>query len=116
MARPRACDHRHDSLGEQPKYALIPGGTAMLPRILPPLLLAASLLAGWEIYCRLADVAPLILPAPSGVLQALVSDRADIGAHALSTIAVVALGFSLSVGFAFLVSIMLHFLPWAKRV
>ncbi|MFD2816879.1 ABC transporter permease [Paracoccus aerius] len=87
----------------------------MLPRILPPLLLAASLLAGWEIYCRLADVAPLILPAPSGVLQALVSDRADIGAHALSTIAVVALGFSLSVGFAFLVSIMLHFLPWAKK-
>ncbi|MCZ0964044.1 ABC transporter permease [Paracoccus benzoatiresistens] len=87
----------------------------MLPRILPPLLLAACLLVGWESYCRLADVAPLILPAPSGVLQALVLNRADIGAHALSTIAVAALGFSLSVGFAFLVSVMLHFLPWAEK-
>lgn len=87
----------------------------MLPRILPPMILVSCLLAGWETYCRLADVSPLILPAPSGVMRALVLNRAEIGGHALSTISVAASGFSLSVGFAFLVSVMLHFLPWTER-
>lgn len=87
----------------------------MLPRILPPLILVACLLAGWEAYCRLTDISPLILPAPSGVIRALVLNRVEISGHALSTVSVTTLGFSLSVGFAFLVSVMLYFLPWAEK-
>lgn len=87
----------------------------MLSRVLPPLILAACLLAGWEAYCHLAEVSPMILPAPSGVIRALVLNGAEIGGHALSTLSVATLGFSLSICFAFATSVALHFVPWAAR-
>lgn len=87
----------------------------MLSRVLPSLVLAICLLAGWEAYSRAAGVSPLILPAPSGVIRALVLNRTEIGRHALSTIGVAVLGFSLSVVFAFLTSLVLHFRPVAER-
>ncbi|MFP1645044.1 ABC transporter permease [Pontitalea aquivivens] len=87
----------------------------MLSRVLAPLALFAALLAGWEVYCRQSGVSPLILPAPSGVLGALIRNRAEIGIHALATAGVATLGFSLSVGFAVLSSMALHFLPRAER-
>ena len=40
------------------------------PRLLA-VLLAAVLLAAWELACRLMHVPPLVLPAPSGIAQAL---------------------------------------------
>lgn len=84
-------------------------------RILPTLAVLALLLAGWEAYCRLSGVSPLVLPAPSGVGQALLLHRAEIGAHARATLSVAVLGFGLSVGFASLASVALHFAPWAER-
>lgn len=87
----------------------------MLSRVLAPLALFAILLAGWEVYCRLTDVSPLVLPTPSGVLGALILNRAEIGGHALATLSVATLGFSLSVGFALLTSVALHFLPRSER-
>ena len=87
----------------------------MLLRILTLLLPFAVLLAGWEGYCALTGVSPLVLPPPSGVVRALVQNRAEIGGHALSTLSVAALGFALSVGFAVLTSVALHFAPGAGR-
>lgn len=88
----------------------------MLTRqILPPLTLALALLLAWEGYCRLADVSPLLLPAPSGVLGALWTNRADIARHASATLVVTSAGFSLSVGFAVCASVALHFTPWLRR-
>lgn len=84
-------------------------------RILPAVFIALAVLALWELYCAWADVSPLILPAPSDVLRALVADRAAISRHAASTLSVAALGFSTSVAFAFLVSVALHFLPPLER-
>lgn len=46
-------------------------------RPLPPLLLAAVLLAAWEIACRALDVPPWFLPPPSAVAVALI-DRAPV--------------------------------------
>ncbi|WP_425053584.1 ABC transporter permease [Psychromarinibacter sp. S121] len=86
-----------------------------MPRILPALLFAALLLTAWEIYCATADVSPLVLPPPSGVLRALVVQRHQILHHAGSTILVAALGFSLSVFFACTASVALHFAPWLRR-
>ncbi|MDB6178688.1 ABC transporter permease [Paracoccus sp. Z330] len=86
-----------------------------MPRILPTMILAALLLVGWEAYCRLAEVSPLILPAPSGVLRALAQNRAEIGMHAGVTLGVATLGFSLSICFAFATSVLLHFVGWAER-
>lgn len=87
----------------------------MLARSLPSLILAILLLAGWEAYCHLWAVSPLVLPAPSGVMQALVAHRTEIGGHALATLRVAGLGLGLSVGFALAVSAALHFAPLAER-
>lgn len=87
----------------------------MLERVLPTLILSVLLLGGWEAYCRIADVSPLILPPPSGILRGLVLNRAEIGGHALATLRTALLGFGLSVAFAFASSVALHFTPWAER-
>lgn len=86
-----------------------------LRHILPTILLAAALLLAWQIYCALAGVSPLVLPAPTDVVRSLVVERARIGPHALSTIRVATLGFSISVAFAFAASVALHFSPWLRR-
>lgn len=88
---------------------------SMLSRSLPTLLIAALLLAAWEIYCRHSGVSSLILPAPLDVLGALWQQRAVIAGHALATAQVAALGFGLSVCFALLVSVLLYFTPWLQR-
>lgn len=87
----------------------------MLSRVLPSLMLFALLLAGWEVYCRLSGISPLVLPPPSGVVRALLVHRADIGGHARATLSVASLGFTLSVVFAVAASVALHFHPWAER-
>ncbi len=87
----------------------------MLLRILTPLLPFAVLLTVWEGYCALSGVSALILPPPSGVVRALLSNRAEIAGHALATLSVAALGFALSVSFAFAASVALHFAPRAER-
>ncbi len=86
-----------------------------LRHALPPLLIAALLLAAWQLYCARSGVSPLVLPAPLDVLAALWRERAAIAPHAAATIGVAALGFSLSVSFAFAASVALHFTPWLRR-
>jgi len=83
--------------------------------IFPGLILTIAFLSGWESYVALTDASPLVLPAPSDVLNGLWVERATIGGHALATLCVAALGFSLSVSFAFAVSFMLHFSDWLRR-
>jgi len=87
----------------------------MLRRILPTLILAALLLAGWQLACQLSGVSPLVLPAPSQIAYALFANREVIAGHAIATLFVASLGFSLSVVFALSISVALYFLPWAER-
>ena len=87
----------------------------LLRQILPTVLLASALLLGWEGYCALTEVSPLVLPAPSGVLRALFVERDEIAGHAASTILVAVIGFGTSVAFAFATSVALHFTPWLQR-
>lgn len=83
--------------------------------IFPALLLTCVFIAGWEGYVALSDASPLVLPAPRDVLNGLWVERSAIGKHAVATLSVATLGFSLSVTFAFLVSILLHFSGWLRR-
>ncbi|WP_226781635.1 ABC transporter permease [Oceaniglobus trochenteri] len=87
----------------------------LVKSILPTLLLGAAFLLTWQLYCAMAAVSPLILPAPTDVLRALVVERAALAPHAISTIGVATLGFSTSVAFAFVASVTLHFSPWLQR-
>jgi ABC-type nitrate/sulfonate/bicarbonate transport system permease component len=63
----------------------------------PPLLLVATLVVAWEAYCRLAGVSPVVLPAPSRILEQLWSFRADALRHTLPTLAETATGLAMSV-------------------
>ncbi|QDC08241.1 ABC transporter permease [Oceanicola sp. D3] len=83
--------------------------------IFPAALLAAAFLGGWEGYVAFTGVSPLVLPAPSDVLRGLRVEQGDIARHAFATIKVAAIGFGLSVAFAFTVSIALHFAGWLRR-
>ena len=56
-----------------------------MTRLLPPLLLALSLLAGWELACRLLDVPPWFLPPPSAVAVSLVERAPILAASAAIT-------------------------------
>lgn len=79
------------------------------------ILVMLALLLLWEAYCRMSGVTPLVLPAPSDVLRSLYLNAHEISGHALATIGVAALGFSMSVTFAILTSIALHFTPTLER-
>ena len=83
--------------------------------IYPAVVLAVLFVAGWEVYVAVSGASPLILPAPSDVANGLWVERSDIARHALATIGVASVGFSLSVLFAFAVSVTLHFALWLRR-
>jgi NitT/TauT family transport system permease protein len=63
----------------------------------PPLLLVAALLAVWEAYSRVAGVSPVVLPAPSRIVEQLWSFRADALRHTVPTLAETASGLAVSV-------------------
>lgn len=87
----------------------------LLRLFVPTLLLASALFLGWESYCALTEVSPLVLPAPSDVLRMLVVERRVIASHAVSTLFVTVLGFCTAVIFAFATSLVLHFTSWLER-
>ena len=66
-------------------------------RIGPPVALAAALLIGWELYVRLSGISPLVLPAPSRVLEQLWIFRADAAGHLVPTLVEAVAGLAVAV-------------------
>jgi len=64
----------------------------------PPALLVAILLGVWEAYCRIAAVSPIVLPAPSRIVEQLWLFRADAIRHSLPTLEETFVGLGLSIG------------------
>jgi len=64
---------------------------------LPSLLLLAALIAGWEAWCQLGGLSPLVLPPPSAVLATLWSEIATgrLWPHLATTAAEMALGLAI---------------------
>ena len=56
-----------------------------MTRLLPPFLLAAAILLGWEIACRMLQVPPWFLPPPSAVATALIARAPLLAASAGTT-------------------------------
>lgn len=67
-------------------------------RLGPPALLVAILLGAWEAYCRIAAVSPIVLPAPSRIVEQLWLFRADAIRHSLPTLEETFVGLGLSIG------------------
>jgi ABC-type nitrate/sulfonate/bicarbonate transport system permease component len=83
--------------------------------VLPPVLLAALLVCGWELYVQLAGIEPDLLPAPHDVASAL-WDSAGLLLRNFRVTAeevVLGLGVALLAGFALAVAI--HLSPLVRR-
>jgi ABC-type nitrate/sulfonate/bicarbonate transport system permease component len=68
-----------------------------LRRVGPPVIVIGAVLLAWEAYCRLAGVSPVVLPAPSRIIDQLWTFRGDALRHSIPTLAETAVGLVLSV-------------------
>lgn len=93
----------------------LPKGGGMLLRALPALLSIAAALALWEVYVRLSGISSLVLPAPSQVAAQIVENRALLWRNLVPTLRATLLGFSVSIATAFLLSVLLDFVPRLRR-
>ena len=66
-------------------------------RLGPPLLLVGALVVAWEAYCRASGVSPIVLPAPTRIIEQLWAFRGDALRHALPTLSETLVGLGLSV-------------------
>ncbi len=88
---------------------------AWLVKWVPPLLVIALLVAGWEALARLGSVEDYLLPAPSDVARALVEDRDLLLPDAWVTLREVLLGFALALAAGLGAATLLHLSPVARR-
>jgi len=84
-------------------------------RFLPPLLIVLLLLLIWQLYSSVGGTSDDVLPSPGRVASAAWSDRSSLWANTLPTLREVALGFALSLTFAFGLSIVLDASGIARR-
>lgn len=71
--------------------------TRAISRVLPALLLAAAILGVWELYVRVAEVRPQVLPPPSRVVEQGWAFRELIWSHVVPTLGETAIGFTLAI-------------------
>lgn len=85
---------------------------------LPSLLLLVVLLAGWEAWCRLGGLSPLVLPAPSSVFATLWSEIATgrLWPHLAMTASEMALGLGIGSVVGLGVGILLAEFPALSRL
>lgn len=86
-----------------------------LARGLPAVASVASAFVIWEIYVHLSGISPLMLPAPSRVLDQMWLNREILWANTIPTLQATFAGFALSLSIAFSMSIMLDFMPRVRR-
>lgn len=80
-----------------------------------PAVFLIALIAVWETAVHLTGVRPQVLPAPSRVAWAGWTERATIAEHALATLGVTAVGFSVSLVCAWAIAIAIDFSPLMRR-
>lgn len=85
---------------------------------LPSLLLFVALLTGWEVWCRLGGLSPLVLPPPSAVLATLWSEIATgrLWPHLAMTAAEMGLGLGIGAVIGLGTGILLAEFPALSRL
>ncbi|MGM0881564.1 MAG: ABC transporter permease [Bacillota bacterium] len=81
---------------------------AWLKTVLPPIVAFVIFIGGWELFCRLAEMKPYLLPKPSDIVRAASENAANLWVSVYTTITEAVLGFLLSVvlgvGFAIILA------------
>ena len=81
----------------------------------PAFVLAITLLALWELYVRATQVSPLILPAPTAIIQALVNNWGVIYDNTVQTLLETVLGMGAAILLGLLLAILLDTSSWMRR-
>src|SRR5687767_13300743 len=84
-------------------------------RVGPPLVLVVGLLLAWEAYVAISGISPLVLPAPSRILTALLDYRELAFMHTLPTLFETIVGFGVSVAAAVGAAIAMDQAPALRR-
>lgn len=84
-------------------------------RVFPALLSVLCAVLVWEAYVHISGISPLMLPAPSRVLDQMVLNRALLWDNTVPTIIATLAGFALSLSVAFVLSVVLDFMPKVRR-
>lgn len=85
-----------------------------LARVLAPLLLGAVVLAAWEIFVRVNDVPPYILPGPALVAEALVDDWGSLWPSLLITVEVTLAALVVATAGGLLLAVLLAQSKWVE--
>lgn len=83
--------------------------------VIPPALVVALLIGGWEAWVRLADVDPAILAPPSRVATALFETRGVLLGHTATTLAETAIGLAIGAAVGVLIALLIASVPMARR-
>jgi len=84
-------------------------------RLVPAAALAASLVAGWELWVRLRDIPAYTLPPPSAVAAALYRTRSQLAGHLATTVVETALGMAIGALLGVATAALLASVPLARR-
>lgn len=83
--------------------------------MLPPVVLALLLLAGWQLYVSSAGIDETVLPSPTRVLTQGWADRQNLWDNTLPTLKETLLGFALSITVGWLLAILCDFSRVCRR-
>ena len=78
-------------------------------------LVVLLLLGGWQLYCELGGVDPIILPSPTDILQALWDDRALLWSQFLVTAGEMLMGLAVAAVLGVVRAVVLHLSPGLRR-
>ncbi len=81
----------------------------------PAFVLAVALLAFWELYVRSGRISPVVLPTPSGIIQALIDNWDVISVHTLQTLLETVLGMAAATLLGLLLAALLDISLWTRR-
>jgi|TARA_B110000438_G_scaffold275886_1_gene297193 ABC-type nitrate/sulfonate/bicarbonate transport system permease component len=81
----------------------------------PAILFGLGLFGLWEAYVRFAEIDPLLLPAPSAVLEFILVHFRLLAPHTLATALIIILGVLLGASGGLGIGIVLHRSEWIRR-
>ena len=81
----------------------------------PAFVLAITLLALWELYVRISQISPLVLPAPTAIVQALANNWNVIYDNTIQTLLETVLGIVAATLLGLLLAVLLDISGWLRR-
>lgn len=89
--------------------------TAVLRRVLPPVLLLAVILAAWEVWVRWRQTPAYLLPAPSRIASAAVDSAPLLGDPILVTVWQTLIGLTIGAAVGAGIAVLVAVVPLARR-